>query len=53
VTAVRFGGGRPDTHDEWQVAERRYLSEESMAALAHMDKTETDPLPEAPIAITA
>jgi putative transposase len=23
-----------EAHDEWQVAERRYLSEESMAALA-------------------
>jgi putative transposase len=42
-----------DTHDEWQVAERRYLSEESMAALAAIDKTEPDPLPEAPLAVTA
>ncbi|HET9118833.1 MAG TPA: IS256 family transposase [Pseudonocardiaceae bacterium] len=42
-----------ETHDEWQVAERRYLSEESMAAVATIDKTETDPLPEAPLAVTA
>ncbi len=42
-----------DTHDEWQTAERRYLSEESMAALANIDKTEPDPLPEAPLAVTA
>jgi len=42
-----------DTHDEWQVAERRYLSEESMAALASIDKTEPNPLPEAPLAVTA
>ncbi len=32
-----------ETHDEWQVAERRYLSEESMAQLT----------PPAPTAITA
>ena len=31
-----------ETHDEWQVAERRYLSEESMAQLT----------PPAPTAIT-
>jgi putative transposase len=42
-----------ETHDEWQVAERRYLSEESMAALANIDKTESNPLPEAPLAVTA
>ncbi len=34
-----------ETHDEWQVAERRYLSEESMAALATIDKTEPDDPP--------
>ncbi len=28
-----------DTHDEWQIAERRYLSEESMTALAVIDRT--------------
>ena len=37
-----------ETHDEWAVAERRYLSEESMAKL-HETSTET----EAPLAITA
>lgn len=42
-----------DTHDEWQVAERRYLSEESMAALANIDQTGPEPLPEAPLAVTA
>jgi putative transposase len=42
-----------ETHDEWQVAERRYLSEESMATLAAIDKTEPEPLPEAPLAVTA
>ena len=42
-----------ETHDEWQVAERRYLSEESMAAVAAIDKTEPEPLPEAPLAVTA
>ena len=42
-----------DTHDEWQVAERRYLSEESMTALATIDKTEPEPLLESPLAVTA
>jgi putative transposase len=47
VTAVVL-----ETHDEWAVAERRYLSEESMAKLY------TDPVPElttqeAPLAVTA
>ena len=42
-----------DTHDEWQVAERRYLSEESMVALAALDKTEPEPLLEAPLVVTA
>jgi hypothetical protein len=37
-----------ETHDEWAVAERRYLSEESMARL-YDDTTEQ----EAPLAITA
>ena len=32
-----------ETHDEWQVAERRYLSEESMAKLYATDNTETRP----------
>ena len=44
VTAVLV-----ETHDEWAVAERRYLSEESMAAL---DQPAPDP-EEAPLAITA
>ncbi len=39
-----------ETHDEWAVAERRYLSEESMALL----HTPTDtPAEEMPLAITA
>ncbi|MFP5316791.1 MAG: IS256 family transposase [Acidimicrobiia bacterium] len=38
-----------ETHDEWAVAERRYLSEESMAKLTAGDAVET---PE-PLAITA
>jgi hypothetical protein len=42
-----------ETHDEWAVAERRYLSEESMSKLY----TEPDPEPvdaeEAPLAISA
>ncbi len=42
-----------ETHDEWQVAERRYLSEESIAAVAFIDKNETGELPEAPLAVTA
>ena len=39
-----------ETHDEWAVAERRYLSEESMAKI-----NEPDPAPdeETPLAITA
>ena len=39
-----------ETHDEWAVAERRYLSEESMAKLR-----DPDPAPdeETPLAITA
>lgn len=42
-----------DTHDEWQVAERRYLSEESMVVLAAIDKTEPEQLLEAPLVVTA
>ena len=38
-----------EQHDEWQVAERRYLSEESMAKLHEPAPTS----PEAPLAITA
>ena len=42
-----------ETHDEWQVTERRYLSEESMAKLAERDNTEIPRALEAPVAITA
>ena len=41
-----------ETHDEWAVAERRYLSEESMAKLYAQPPTETS-LEEPPLAITA
>jgi transposase-like protein len=39
-----------ETHDEWAVAERRYLSEESMAQLHHPT---TDTVQETPLAVTA
>ena len=39
-----------ETHDEWAVAERRYLSDESMALL-HAPTIDT--IEEAPLAITA
>ncbi|HUP87024.1 MAG TPA: IS256 family transposase [Acidimicrobiales bacterium] len=42
-----------ETHDEWQVTERRYLSEDSMAKLYATDNTVPDTLPEAPLAVTA
>jgi putative transposase len=42
-----------EAHDEWQVAERRYLSEESMALLATTGQTEPVTLPEQPLAIPA
>ena len=42
-----------ETHDEWQVSERRYLSEESMAKLYATDNTEIIPTLEATIAVTA
>src|ERR1700730_17536963 len=38
-----------ETHDEWAVAERRYLSEESMAKIGQPITT----VEEAPLAITA
>ena len=41
-----------EQHDEWQVAERRYLSEESMAKLFADDNDEPNPQ-ETPLAITA
>jgi putative transposase len=44
VTAVLV-----ETHDEWAVAERRYLSEESMARIGEPAVT----VDEAPLAITA
>ena len=42
-----------ETHDEWQVAERRYLSEGSMAELYDSDQTEPQPALEAPLVVTA
>lgn len=47
VTAVVL-----ETHDEWAVAERRYLSEESMAKLYAQPVIEA-PIEEAPLAVTA
>ena len=38
-----------ETHDEWAVAERRYLSEESMAKLTSAEAA----APAEPLAITA
>lgn len=42
-----------ETHDEWAVAERRYLSEESMVKLASSGQTDPTHLLEAPQPITA
>ena len=42
-----------ETHDEWQVAERRYLSEGSMAKLNNTSQTEPNRALEAPLAVTA
>jgi putative transposase len=42
-----------ETHDEWQIAERRYLSEESMAKLHPTSQTGPTTLPEKPLAVTA
>jgi transposase-like protein len=47
VTAVVL-----ETHDEWAVAERRYLSEDSMAKLYAEPPTQTL-IEEAPLAVTA
>ena len=41
-----------ETHDEWQVAERRYLSEESMAKINATDNNGTQTLTEPPLAVT-
>ena len=41
-----------EAHDEWAVAERRYLSEDSMAKL-HEGPPPTAGTKEAPLAITA
>jgi putative transposase len=40
-----------EAHDEWQVAERRYLSEESMAQLHPTGQTDPVTHPEQPLAI--
>jgi putative transposase len=42
-----------ETHDEWAVAERRYLSEESMAKLYEQAPDEPDEHEETPLAISA
>jgi len=41
-----------ETHDEWQVAERRYLSEESMAKINATDNNGTPTLTEPHFAVT-
>ncbi len=41
-----------ETHDEWQVAERRYLSEESMAKINATDNNEPTAIKEQPLAVT-
>jgi len=42
-----------ETHDEWQVVERRYLSEESMAKIHATGNNEPTAITEPPIAVTA
>jgi putative transposase len=42
-----------ETHDEWQIAERRYLSEESMAKIYATDNNQDQPALEAPLVVTA
>jgi putative transposase len=42
-----------ETHDEWEVAERRYLSEGSMAKLYASDNDDAVTTEEAPLAVTA
>ncbi|MDA8281700.1 MAG: IS256 family transposase [Actinomycetota bacterium] len=42
-----------ETHDEWQVAERHYLSEESMALIDAVEHTEEQHRKERPLAVTA
>jgi transposase-like protein len=42
-----------ETHDEWAVAERRYLSEESMAKLNEQPDPEPAEHEETPLAISA
>jgi len=41
-----------ETHDEWQVAERRYLSEESMAKIHATGNNEQTAITEPPLAVT-
>ncbi len=42
-----------ETHDEWQVAERRYLSEDSMAKLYATGNNDPTAITEPPLAVTA
>ena len=48
VTAVVI-----ETHDEWQIAERRHLSEESTAKLDPTSQTSPTTLMEKPLAVAA
>jgi putative transposase len=41
-----------EAHDEWAVAERRYLSEESMAKLKDLDALAQPDSEEVPLAVT-
>ena len=47
AAVIRLVGAVLETHDEWQVADRRYFSEGSMADLHTTDKEVTSALPAA------